>query len=38
VHVRRGFPDVQDPKLNSHSKLNCITACIQAYTAGATRR
>ncbi len=35
VHVRRGFPDVQDPKLNSHSKINCITACIQAYTAGA---
>ena len=35
VHVRRGFPDVQDPKLNSHSKLNCITACIQAYSAGA---
>lgn len=35
VHVRRGFPDVQDPKLNSHSKLNCITACVQAYTAGA---
>lgn len=35
VHVRRGAPDVQDPKLNSHSKLNCITACVQAYTAGA---
>ncbi|MBP7914732.1 MAG: aminotransferase class IV [Vitreoscilla sp.] len=35
VHVRRGFPDVQDPKLNSHSKLNCITACIQATEAGA---
>ena len=35
VHVRRGAPDVQDPKLNSHSKLNCITACIQAYSAGA---
>ena len=35
VHVRRGFPDVQDPKLNSHSKLNCITACIQAVRAGA---
>jgi branched-chain amino acid aminotransferase len=35
VHVRRGFPDVQDPKLNSHSKLNCITACIQAALAGA---
>jgi branched-chain amino acid aminotransferase len=35
VHVRRGYPDVQDPKLNSHSKLNCITACIQAMQAGA---
>jgi branched-chain amino acid aminotransferase len=34
VHVRRGYPDVQDPKLNSHSKLNCITACIQAAKAG----
>lgn len=35
VHVRRGYPDVQDPKLNSHSKLNCILACIQAAKAGA---
>ena len=35
VHVRRGYPDVLDPKLNSHSKLNCITACIQATAAGA---
>lgn len=35
VHVRRGYPDVQDTKLNSHSKLNCITACIQAAKAGA---
>ena len=35
VHVRRGYPDVQDPKLNSHSKLNCISACIQASKAGA---
>jgi branched-chain amino acid aminotransferase len=35
VHVRRGDPAVQDPKLNSHSKLNCITACIQATEAGA---
>jgi len=34
-HVRRGYPDVQDPKLNSHSKLNCILACIQATKAGA---
>lgn len=34
VHVRRGPPDVQDPKLNSHSKLNCILACIQAAKAG----
>ena len=35
VHVRRGAPDVQDPKWNSHSKLNCIAACIQATKAGA---
>jgi branched-chain amino acid aminotransferase len=35
VHVRRGYPDVQDPMLNSHSKLNCTTACIQAAQAGA---
>ena len=35
VHVRRGAPDVQDPKINSHSKLNCILACIQATKAGA---
>ena len=35
VHVRRGPSDVQDPKLNSHSKLNCILACIQATKAGA---
>jgi branched-chain amino acid aminotransferase len=35
VHVRRGYPDVQDQKLNSHSKINCITACIQAAKAGA---
>ena len=35
VHVRRGSPDVQDPKLHTHSKLNCIIACIQATKAGA---
>ena len=35
VHVRRAAPDTVDPKLNAHSKLNDITACIQAYTAGA---
>jgi branched-chain amino acid aminotransferase len=35
VHVRRSSPDILDPKLNAHSKLNDITACIQAYTAGA---
>jgi branched-chain amino acid aminotransferase len=35
VHVRRAPPDTLDPKLNTHSKLNDITACIQAYTAGA---
>ncbi len=35
VHVRRTAPDMQDQKLNSHSKLNCILACIQATEAGA---
>jgi branched-chain amino acid aminotransferase len=35
VHVRRPYPDVLDPKLNVHSKLNDILACIQATTAGA---
>ena len=35
VSVRRGRSDVQDPGLNSHSKINCITACIQAVKAGA---
>ncbi len=34
VYVRRGYPDVQDPKINSHSKLNCIFACIQGNKAG----
>jgi len=33
-HVRRGYADVQDQKLNSHSKINCITACISASKAG----
>ena len=31
----RGMPMSQDPKLNSHSKLNCILACIQANKLGA---
>jgi branched-chain amino acid aminotransferase len=35
VHVRRPYPDVLDPKLNVHSKLNDIMACIQATAAGA---
>ena len=35
VHVRRGDPAVQDQKINSHSKLNCILASIQATQAGA---
>lgn len=35
VHVRRGYPDSQDAKINSHSKLNCIFGCIQAAKAGA---
>jgi branched-chain amino acid aminotransferase len=35
THVRRSSPDALDPKLNVHSKLNDITACIQAANAGA---
>src|SRR5579863_7957335 len=35
THVRRAHPDTLDPKLNSHSKLNDIMACIQATKAGA---
>ncbi|WP_035569380.1 aminotransferase class IV [Hyphomonas adhaerens] len=35
VHVRRTGPAEQDQKLNSHSKLNCVLACIQADKAGA---
>lgn len=35
VYVRRGDPAVQDQKINSHSKLNCILASIQATQAGA---
>jgi branched-chain amino acid aminotransferase len=35
VHIRRTGPAEQDQKLNSHSKLNCILACIQATEAGA---
>ncbi len=31
----RGLPHSQDPKLNSHSKLNCVIACLQAEQAGA---
>jgi branched-chain amino acid aminotransferase len=30
----RGLPTSQDAKLNSHSKLNCIIACLQAEQAG----
>jgi branched-chain amino acid aminotransferase len=35
VPQHRGLPLTQDPKLNSHSKLNCITALIHALKAGA---
>jgi branched-chain amino acid aminotransferase len=31
----RGLPMSQDAKYNSHSKLNCVLACIQAERAGA---
>ncbi len=35
VPIQRGMPMTQDPKLNSHSKLNCILAGIHAQKAGA---
>ena len=35
VPHHRGLPLTQDPKLNSHSKLNCIIAAIHAQKAGA---
>ncbi|MEZ5826400.1 MAG: D-amino acid aminotransferase [Geminicoccaceae bacterium] len=35
VPIVRGLPVTQDPKLNSHSKLNCILAGIHAQKAGA---
>lgn len=35
VPIHRGLPLTQDPKLNSHSKLNCILAGIHASKAGA---
>jgi branched-chain amino acid aminotransferase len=31
----RGLPHSQDAKYNSHSKLNCVLACLQAEAAGA---
>ncbi len=31
----RGLPMAQDAKYNSHSKLNCVLACLQAEYAGA---
>ena len=35
VQQVRGLPLSQDPKFNSHSKLNCVIACLQAEQAGA---
>ncbi len=34
LRLHRGYADTQDPRINSHSKLNCIFACIQAAKAG----
>jgi len=34
VPQTRGSPLVQDPKYNSHSKLNCVIACLQSSKAG----
>lgn len=38
VYVRRGYPDVQDPRINSHSKLNCILPAYRATRPAMTRR
>tara|TARA_B100000315_G_scaffold187759_1_gene177410 strand:+ start:271 stop:1200 length:930 start_codon:yes stop_codon:yes gene_type:complete len=35
VNTRRGTSNSQDPRINSLSKQNCITACIEADRAGA---
>ena len=35
VQQVRGLPMSQDAKYNSHSKLNCVLACLQAEQAGA---
>ena len=35
VTTRRGTPNSQDPRVNSLSKQNCITACIEADRVGA---
>ena len=35
VPIVRGLPVTQDPKLNTHSKLNCILAGIHAIKSGA---
>jgi branched-chain amino acid aminotransferase len=34
VDIRRGGPEVQDPRINSLSKHNCIAACIDAASKG----
>ena len=34
VSTRRGTADIQDPRLNTLSKLNCIIACIEAKNLG----
>ena len=35
VGIRRGGPEIQDPRINSLSKHNCIAACIEASERGA---
>ena len=34
VGIRRGGPEIQDPRINSLSKHNCISACIEADVKG----
>ena len=35
VSIKRSTPEVQDPRINSLSKFNCIAACIEAESSGA---
>ena len=37
VDIRRSGPEVQNPRINSLSKHNCIAACVEADNKGGRR-